>query len=67
MVIGIVLLIGTAGASDVGNIELIQIAKQTLISLAFIVLSLALGKLNSAIALRKYERVKSIAYYGSVK
>lgn len=68
MVIGIVMLIGTAGASDVGSIDFLQIAKQLLTSLAFIALSVATKKISEALlARRKHSNIKTIAYLGSVK
>lgn len=68
MVIGVVLLIGTAGASDIESIEFLQIIEQILVSALFIVSSVLLNKINCAIRCKKeFAPVKQIAYLGSVK
>ena len=68
MFIGVILLIGTAGASDVGNIEFLQIVKQILVASLFIVSSILLSRLSFALKYKKkYASFKKIAYLGSVK
>jgi hypothetical protein len=68
MVIGVILLIGTAGASDIESIGFYEMIKQILVSALFIVSSLLLNRLNCALKCRKkYAPVKQIAYLGSVK
>ena len=68
MIIGVILLIGTAGASDVGNIDFLQTIKQILISAMFILASLSINKIRCAINIRrKYTSVRKMAYLGSVK
>ena len=68
MFIGVILLIGTAGASDVGNIEFLQIVKQILVASLFIVSSILLSRLSVALKYKKkYVSFKKIAYLGSVK
>ena len=68
MFIGVILLIGTAGASDVGNIEFLQIVKQLLFASLFIVSSIIIKKASLALSYKKkYASFKKIAYLGSVK
>ena len=66
--IGIILLIGTVGASDVGSIAFIQIMNQFLIGAALIVAGKFFGKLSAILKVkRRCTAVKAMPYMGDVK
>lgn len=65
---GVILLIGTAGASDIGNIGLLQIGNQILIALSFIVSGKFVAKVSEFVKSRKRcEKIRTVPYLGSVK
>lgn len=69
--IGVIILIGTAGASDMGGVDFMQILKHLLIGVAFIVfgntakvLPMITSKILNCFG---YEKIKAYPYFGEVK
>ena len=65
---GVLILLGTAGASDAGSIEFVKIINQLLLGIVLLLAGNIVKKISLiASSVKKHTKVRSLPYFGEVK